>query len=240
MSVLTKGDRIVRVTEEVKNATRRRILDAARELFTTLGFAQATTRDLARAARIASGTLFNYFPSKEAIATDLVDEALRRGEAAFGERADEGRSLDEDLFAYVAAGLRALRPCRCFVRAVLETGLGPIARPPPGRAGSDEEATAQARHLETVYSLAVRHGHDELSPMSLQLYWTLYTGVLTFWSDDASPHQEDSLALLDQSLRMFVGWLAQGSDGPDAPGDAPPRAGDAPPRDGGDDERTRN
>jgi hypothetical protein len=39
------------------------------------------------------------------------------------------------------------------------------------------------------------------------LYWTLYTGVLAFWSKDASPRQEDTLALLDQSLAMFVGWL---------------------------------
>jgi hypothetical protein len=39
------------------------------------------------------------------------------------------------------------------------------------------------------------------------LYWTLYTGVLAYWSSDASPRQEDTLALLDQSLAMFVGWL---------------------------------
>ena len=65
-----------------------------------------------------------------------------------------------------------------------------------------------------MHELAVKHGHDELSPMSLQLYWTLYTGVLTFWSDDPSPHQEDTLALLDQSLRMFVGWLRPSDNGP--------------------------
>jgi hypothetical protein len=33
-----------------------------------------------------------------------------------------------------------------------------------------------------------------------------------FWSDDASPHQEDTLALLDESLGMFVGWLGSGGD----------------------------
>jgi hypothetical protein len=43
--------------------------------------------------------------------------------------------------------------------------------------------------------------------VAVQLYWTLYVGVLSFWSADKSPKQEDSLALLDQSLDMFVGWL---------------------------------
>ena len=36
---------------------------------------------------------------------------------------------------------------------------------------------------------------------------TLYTGVLVFWAHDKSSRQEDTLALLDESLAMFVGWL---------------------------------
>jgi hypothetical protein len=35
----------------------------------------------------------------------------------------------------------------------------------------------------------------------------LYIGVLAFWAADKSPKQEDTLALLDQSLAMFVAWL---------------------------------
>ena len=43
------------------------------------------------------------------------------------------------------------------------------------------------------------------------MYWTLYTGVLAFWAGDKSPKQEDTLALLDQSLAMFVAWLRSDS-----------------------------
>ena len=43
--------------------------------------------------------------------------------------------------------------------------------------------------------------------MAWSLYWTLYTGVLAFWACDASPHQEDTLAVLDHYLRAFVGSL---------------------------------
>jgi Tetracyclin repressor-like, C-terminal domain len=41
----------------------------------------------------------------------------------------------------------------------------------------------------------------------MQLYWTLYLGVLAYWAADASPNQEDTLALLDQSLKLFVASL---------------------------------
>jgi hypothetical protein len=44
------------------------------------------------------------------------------------------------------------------------------------------------------------------------LYWTLYTGLLTFWASDSSRKQEETLALLDQSIAMFVGWLSENRD----------------------------
>jgi hypothetical protein len=52
-----QGEGIVRVTADTKLATRGRILDAARELFVRVGFDVATTRDIASAAGIATGTL---------------------------------------------------------------------------------------------------------------------------------------------------------------------------------------
>ena len=44
--------------------------------------------------------------------------------------------------------------------------------------------------------------------MAMHLYWTLYLGVLAFWSRDESPNQEETLVILDQSLRLFVSWCA--------------------------------
>jgi hypothetical protein len=41
----------------------------------------------------------------------------------------------------------------------------------------------------------------------MQLYWTLYLGVLAYWATDVSPKQEDTMALLDQSLKLFVASL---------------------------------
>ncbi len=72
----------MRVTAEVKVATRNRILEAARERFSEAGFEAATTREIAAAAGIAVGTLFNYFPSKEAIVMALVAEALGKAPAS--------------------------------------------------------------------------------------------------------------------------------------------------------------
>ena len=196
----------MRVTEQTKADTRRRILDVARRLFAGQGYGVTTTRDIARSAGIASGTLFNYFPTKEAVLATLAAEAV--GEALAGidmaARGDGDATLEEELFALVAAGLRKLKPLRAHLPALLDTSLSPLTVSP-----SDEAASFRVGHLEAVAAIAAKHGCGELSPTALQLYWTLYTGALVFWANDASPRQEDTLALLDDSFDMFVGWLRE-------------------------------
>lgn len=199
----------MRVTSETKAATRRQILSASERLFREKGFAEATTRDIARAANIASGTLFNYFATKEAVLAVLAAEAV-------GEACEEGvgrsavaETLEEALFALIAATLRKLKPLRKHLPALLETALSPLAH-----AAGEDDAAGELRtaHLEAAAALAAKHGHAELSPTALQLYWTLFTGALVFWAKDESPKQEDTLALIDDSLEMYVSWL-RGSGG---------------------------
>jgi AcrR family transcriptional regulator len=198
----------MRVTAETKTATRQRILEAAQRLFAAQGFESATTREIAREAEIAVGTLFNYFPAKEAVALCLVSEAYalaaERFVAGLSRYASEPLSLEEELFAHVAAVLRKLKPFRKYLTNVLDTALSPLTSEQ-----NDGVPSLRTTHLETVSLIVSRHGQERsLSSVALQLYWTLFTGVLAFWSRDASPRQEDTLALLDQSLAMFVGWLA--------------------------------
>jgi TetR/AcrR family fatty acid metabolism transcriptional regulator len=49
------------------NNRRNQILDAAARLFAERGFHRATTRDIAEAADVSEGTLYNYFESKDAL-----------------------------------------------------------------------------------------------------------------------------------------------------------------------------
>lgn len=201
----------MRVTAETKTATRQRILEVAQEQFAKQGFDATTTRDIAGAARIAVGTLFNYFPTKEAIVESLLTETYAAVAEKFAQATDqpEPRTLEEELFAHVAVILRKLNPYRKYLPAVLETALSPLAT----NARDGEATSLRVAHLETVVRIVTQHGHqDALSTLALQMYWTLFTGVLAFWANDRSPRQEDTLALLDQSLAMFVGWLTSEGD----------------------------
>jgi len=192
----------MRITAEEKSATRERILNAALHSFRSSGFESTTTRDIATAADIATGTLFNYFATKEAIVDCLAERALAKARAAFTKRAPEGE-LEEELFAYIAAELRQLKPLRKFITPLLETSLSPLAV----NRQADSNNGLRVEHLEIVEQLIRKHQRANVSPIALQVYWTLYIGVLAFWANDKSSKQEDTLALLDQSLAMFAAWL---------------------------------
>lgn len=214
----------MRVTSAAKRETRERILAAARRLFVARGFEATTIRELAAEARIAAGTLFNYFDSKEALAVALVEEALQVGLADFRARLRGDEALGEQLFLHVITGLRRLEAYRSVVGTVLETALSPFARSGISQRGAE----LRAAHLEVVEELIAKAGgatEPSIGTVTLHLYWTLYLGVMAFWSGDESPQQEDTLGVLDESLRVFALALANPAN-PEHP--AAPAPGPAP------------
>jgi AcrR family transcriptional regulator len=204
----------MRVTAKVKEQTQAAILTAARRLFLKHGLEATSTRDIAKAAKIATGTLFNYFATKHdlayAIAADAFDSgretARRRIESASSppKAATPPASLEMDLFTLIASDLRALSDLRPLIADMLEGELGRMT------GGEDSVASSvRAARLEDAAWSLERHGlFEQATAPLLHLYWSLYLGVLAFWSRDESPNQEDSLALLDQAIKMFTGVIA--------------------------------
>jgi AcrR family transcriptional regulator len=197
----------MRITAEAKSATRQRILEAANSQFARDGWQNATTRAIAFEAGIAVGTLFNYFPTKESIAATLIAEALESAGVAFRAGRREDDSLEADLFLLIWSGLRSLQGYRNFLGPAAETIFSPLARQTVDSPGD----AIRVDQLELVHSILISHGFPSALPtVTVQLYWTLYMGVFAYWAADDSPGQEDSLALLDQSLKLFVGVLRVG------------------------------
>jgi AcrR family transcriptional regulator len=64
--------------EQTKVQNRQAILDAARAVFGELGYDNATVRDIIRRTGLAAGTFYNYYRSKDELATALSDDGARR------------------------------------------------------------------------------------------------------------------------------------------------------------------
>ena len=60
--------------EATKAANRAAILAAARVVFADIGFGAASVRDIIRRTDLATGTFYNYFPDKESVLREILDE----------------------------------------------------------------------------------------------------------------------------------------------------------------------
>ncbi len=86
-------------------STVEQILFAAAQVFETHGYAAGTTNRIAEKAGVSIGTLYQYFPSKEAVAAALlekhIDETLRKLHEWIGHMVAEQHDLRAALRDYV-------------------------------------------------------------------------------------------------------------------------------------------
>lgn len=199
----------MRVTAEVKRSTRARLVAAAENLVRDRGFEAVTTRDVAGLAEIGHGTLFNYFASREEMGLALCDVFLARAAVDADRKREPDAALEEDLFAHAAACLRRLAPLRASAGPLLARVFAmPDDEDPEADDAPGQPLRVRGRLLDAVRkSIALRRPKLPPSAVSLRLYASLFVGIICSWSVDASPHQEDTLALLDQATRLFVAAL---------------------------------
>jgi AcrR family transcriptional regulator len=161
-----------------KERTRQQIAEAAHALFTEHGFDAVTVADVARAADVSQGTVFNYFPTKEELfygGMELFEaqlvEAVRerpRGESvptAFRRFVLErsSRLAREDVGEVIAAtapiieGSAALQARERQIVAEYTGALAELIAEEQGGRGSPVEAWAVANALMGVQRALVAH-----------------------------------------------------------------------------------
>lgn len=196
-----------------KAQTREKILTVALALFQKNGFEGTTTKEIARKAGIAEGTIFNYFKTKEDIAFYFFEKETDHVVAAF----DEGKRLrkaplEEKLFALIQRQLEYIAPYERFIGSVIFQALKPSSKLSPF---SLESQAMQVRYLtfvQTLFDEAAERG--ETGPTSWwapQAFWVYYLGVLFYWLNDPSPNKENTLAFLDRSLKIGIAMLKKGA-----------------------------
>jgi AcrR family transcriptional regulator len=89
--------------EQTKAANRTAILDAARVVFSQIGYGAATVRDIVRETDLATGTFYNYFPDKESVLHALLDEAA----SEIRSRVRTARTASRTVEEFVEGGYRA-------------------------------------------------------------------------------------------------------------------------------------
>ena len=94
---------MTRVTQAHLDARSEAILDAARSLFLSRGFAAVTMQDIASEAGISAGAIYRYYPSKDELAHAFFEQCVGGGPATMIRQvapdAPPAERLEEILYA---------------------------------------------------------------------------------------------------------------------------------------------
>lgn len=92
--------------EETKRANRQAILDAARGVFTEMGYEGASVRDIIRRTPLSVGAFYNYYRSKEEVYEALAADGARRFKPILRAEYEKATDFDSFLRAAVTAFFR--------------------------------------------------------------------------------------------------------------------------------------
>ncbi len=187
--------------------TRRKIYEAAMELFREKGFDETTMRDIAAKAGVALGGAYYYFSSKDAIVLAFYADMQERSNELIPAELAGHKKLKDRLQCILDKRLELLAPNRKFCAALFRHA--PDSSDP---LSPFSEETGAIREASVDHMRLAIEGSDAKIPADLKprlpyLLWLYQMALVMFWLYDRSPNQERTQRLLDKSLMLVVNLL---------------------------------
>ena len=193
----------MRITRAQAEANRRRVVDAAAELFRERGFDGVAVGELMQAAGFTHGGFYNHFASKEALSAEALERAFRAMDAERARIAD----LDALLASYLSEASRRAPGRSCPAAAL----AGDAARQP------DPVKAVFAQGLERMIAgLAERLPESPAARRRAIALWTRMAGALALAraTPDDSPLGREILEVALEACRREAAAPAEAGAAP--------------------------
>ena len=187
-----------------------RLLDAAEQVFAERGFQAATTNEIAARAQTSIGTLYRFFPDKEAIVQYLSERYVQ-----------ELHVLHEKMFSPDVATMPLAKMIDSLVDPIVElkanhSGLislfiGPRATlqiPAEFQLLQDESV----ERIERLFMKRFPHLHEDMYHLYAVIFFQIRMACLSLAFSFASPTQEQIIKELKTNLFRYLEPIEMGLD----------------------------
>jgi AcrR family transcriptional regulator len=182
--------------------TRAAILQAALDLFRDRGFDVTTMRDIAKAAKVATGAPYYYFPSKEAIVAAYYEQVQRLHAEKVREELRGKSGLRERLGVVLHSKLEILKDDRKFLGALFRyTGDPDHPLSVFGKGTQDQRIHSIAIFKEALGGTNISEELRQLLPSAL---WLGHLGMILFLIYDETEGQLRTRKLVDGMLDVLT------------------------------------
>jgi AcrR family transcriptional regulator len=192
--------------------TRQRILDAAARVFAEYGYAAGTTNRIAERARVSIGSLYQYYPNKDAILVELLTRHLDAGmDAAPLDRDDlQAESVEGIMRRYVRSAIENHREDPQLLRVMMEQG-------PRAPELLERIAHHESRRIAHARRLLRNHPDVRVADVDVAARLVVSTVEMVVHRVMAGPGQVDAARFEDELVTMLTRYLT--GDPVAAPGD---------------------
>lgn len=187
--------------------TKRRILAAALDLFRERGFEQATMREIARRAGVATGAAYYYFPSKEAIVLAFYWQTHVEFDARCRKHLADVKGLGDRIRSLVELKLEQFGPYREFLGALFRSAGDPASPLSPFSGETREIREQSIEHFRLALGGAGLKLPADLAAHLPCLLWLYQLGIVLFWIYDRSARQARTRLLLDRTSSLIAGAI---------------------------------
>lgn len=201
----------MKISKEQKQINRRKIIAAAVTLITVKNLKTATMREIAREAGLGDATIYNYFPTKEAIVygyyEDKFDEVIQnlKGVEDFSEY-----SFQEQLQVFFESKLELFTGDREFLEKTFKMTFFALSQHYSRIRPIKEKFMAIVEDIFTNAVEAEEIPDQVFKELTMQIFWEYYIGVVMYWLKDDSDRFEGTSILIDKSLDLACSALRAG------------------------------
>jgi len=189
-----------------KAAARARILATAMKLFSRHGLDDVTVEQIADAADIGKGTIYNYFATKEDIVVAFMSDLEAKVQAKVRRFAASRGSLESILAGFIRYQFRLKSPYHQFVRVFLGHMFVRTEQFLPYMV---EMQKAVDPPLEALFLGLQKRGllrKDLHLPELIIIFKTIHLGLSALWAIEGPPFRQTE-KILKQEIKLFCEGL---------------------------------
>jgi AcrR family transcriptional regulator len=189
--------------ERKKLAARTHILSTAIDLFARRGLDAVTIDEIAAAADVGKGTVYNYFSTKEDIVVAFMADLEARMAPEIARFRPAEQPVDHILADYILLHLRLKEPYYAFVRVFLAQMLLDTARLFPYMVEMQKYVDPPLQSLLAALEErgALRPGID--LPQLVMSFKTMQLGLTALWAVEGPPF-EHTAQVVRQQMQFFT------------------------------------
>lgn len=185
-----------RLNQQMREASRQRILKAAMKLFAARGYAGTPVRAIARSAGISVGLMYNYFPTKADVLGALFEESMQDVQASFAS-ADAARTPSQRIERLVRSSFEILDANRDFWRLSYGVRMQPAVV-----SGLGKRLQAWMETIQTTLARYLREAGSKQPELDAALLFALIDGVSQHYVLD--PRNYPLADVADRIVALFT------------------------------------